>query len=588
MHCAVLRDLACPTKPAVWDARSELAKELDAGWLLSDLEEAEALYGHNILGFDLPALKKLYGFEYSGTVMDTSVLACLAYPNEHLKHLDFERKGFPKHLAGHQTLEAWGHRLGCHKGEFKGPWETCTQEMVDYCVQDTEVNLKLLEHLRTLKLSKQSVELEHAFADYLEEQRRRGVYFNIAKATALAAELKGKIEAVDRQLMPMIEMEWMEQDGENVCLRQSPMPSKPGPHWLEPYILPSTGEERIRFTKFNPGSDPQLARYFVLKYGWAPKDFTDKGRPSLVEKVLSALDFPEIKLLVERKVLDKRYGTIAKGPGSLLRHVTPSGRIHQRVKHNGAVTSRCTHSSPNFNLPRNTTAYGLRFRELFEPTPGMVLVGADASGLELRCLAHRIEPFDGGQYVETVTTGDVHAANQKAAGLKTRDQAKTFIYAFLYGAGDAKIGSIVGGGAQAGGKLRKRFLARTRGLQQLLDQLEPQVRRGYLIGMDGRRIPVRHRHAVLNTRLQSDGAVYMKQATVLFRRFMEEAGFPVGEGWWPVIHQHDEIQAECLPDLVDTLKAGMVKAFEKAGKVLKFRCPMTGEAIEGKSWADTH
>lgn len=159
--------------------------------------------------------------------------------------------------------------------------------------------------------------------------------------------------------------------------------------------------------------------------------------------MLASLPFPECKPLVDYLELLKIIGMLAEGKNGWLKLVGPDGRIHGRVITNGAVTGRCTHNSPNLAQIPARGQYGKHCRALFAAPPGQVMVGADASGLELRMLAHYLAAYDGGAYAKVLLEGDIHTANQHAAGLETRDNAKTFIYAFLYGAGDEKLGSIV-------------------------------------------------------------------------------------------------------------------------------------------------
>jgi DNA polymerase I-like protein with 3'-5' exonuclease and polymerase domains len=212
----------------------------------------------------------------------------------------------------------------------------------------------------------------------------------------------------------------------------------------------------------------------------------------------------------------------------------------------------------------------------------MSLVGVDAAGLELRCLAHYMARWDDGAFAKELLEGDIHTANQQAAGLETRNQAKSFIYAFLYGAGPAKLGSVVGGGYAEGKKLQQRFLTKVPALKMLKAAVETAAERGVIIGIDGRRLRIRSAHAALNTLLQSAGAIAMKQATVL----MSEQAAAYGAK--QVAHIHDEIQWE-VPDQHAEAWAVLCKdCITKAGEMLNFRCRLDGASRVGKTWADTH
>jgi DNA polymerase I-like protein with 3'-5' exonuclease and polymerase domains len=290
------------------------------------------------------------------------------------------------------------------------------------------------------------------------------------------------------------------------------------------------------------------------------------------------------ELVKEYLLLQKRIGQVE----SWLEALKPDGRVHGKVITNGAVTGRMTHSSPNMaQIPNAGSIYGHECRECWTVEDGNVLVGCDASGLELRMLAHYMKD-DG--YVRTVTEGsskdgtDVHTVNQRAAGLATRDNAKTFIYAFLYGAGDAKIGSIVGGSAKEGAKLKAKFLAQTPSLARLLERVKRTAATGAVPGLDGRRIWVRSEHAALNSLLQGAGAIVMKKALCLFHDKVKANKWPVKL----VVNVHDELQWETLPEFAEITGKACVESIEEAGKHFNLRCPVTGEYKIGRSWKETH
>jgi DNA polymerase I-like protein with 3'-5' exonuclease and polymerase domains len=219
---------------------------------------------------------------------------------------------------------------------------------------------------------------------------------------------------------------------------------------------------------------------------------------------------------------------------------------------------------------------------LFTAKEGHVLVGADASGLELRCLAHYLSPWDKGKYAKIVTEGDVHTANQEAAGLPSRADAKRFIYAWLYGAGDAKIGSIVNGSDRDGRRLKDNFMAKNPAVNYLTDGVRRKVKQyGFLKGLDGRKLPCRSPHSALNLLLQSAGAVIMKQALC---EFVQSAT----KEYEMHANVHDEVQFSCKKEDADTLGQQFVNAIKKAGEVLDFGCPLDGEYSIGHNWKETH
>jgi len=283
-------------------------------------------------------------------------------------------------------------------------------------------------------------------------------------------------------------------------------------------------------------------------------------------------------------MLGKRIAQIE----SWLEVVGADGRVHGRVITNGAVTGRMTHMKPNMaQIPNSGSPYGPECRQCWTVEEGNVLVGCDASGLELRMLAHYMKD-DG--YVRTVTEGsskdgtDVHTVNQHAAGLPTRDSAKTFIYAFLYGAGASKIGSIVGGSAKEGQRLIDRFMAGTPALKRLRDKVAVYAAKGFVPGLDGRKIWVRSEHAALNSLLQGAGAIVMKKALVLLDRRIKELGVNAKF----VANVHDEWQIECPEVYADVVGKVAVQSIIDAGLAYNLRCPLDGEYKVGRNWRETH
>ena len=218
-----------------------------------------------------------------------------------------------------------------------------------------------------------------------------------------------------------------------------------------------------------------------------------------------------------------------------------------------------------------------------------VLVGHDASGLELRMLAHYMNDD---KYTEAVLHGDIHTLNQEMAGLPSRDDAKTFIYAFNYGAGDAKIGSIIGKGAREGKAIKARFLAANPSLARLITNVTAASARGYLIGLDGRRVIMRRnpmngqiqKHKALNTLLQAAGSLVMKYSTIILNQLILDNGLSSIK----VLDMHDECQAECLPEEADLYGELAVRSIRDAGTLLGLNCPLDAEYKVGKTWADTH
>jgi DNA polymerase I-like protein with 3'-5' exonuclease and polymerase domains len=508
------------------------------------LDSVEKIIAHNGIFFDFPVLKKLWNIQAKKSqVIDTLVLSRLYNPS----------------LEDGHSLAAWGQRLGFPKGDFKDFDGGLTDEMLQYCKQDTLVTAKLYQHLeREMKddFSEKSKELEHQVAIIIAEQERNGFKLDERGATELLCSLKAKLEAIK------VEMESI----------FPPRIESGRTHKKTGKALPDI------ITPFNPGSRQQIAERLQEK-GWKPKKHTEKGSVIVDETTLEGIDIPEAKAIAEYLMLQKRIAQIE----SWLSAVESDGRVHGRVITNGAVTGRMTHMSPNMaQIPNSGAVYGPECRNLWIVEKGNRLVGIDASGLELRMLAHYMNDD---AYTSEVVSGDIHTANQKAAGLETRNQAKTFIYAFLYGAGSPKIGQIVGGGAKEGQNLITSFLRNTPKLKALREKVSRiYSQKGWLPGLDGRKLLVRSEHSSLNTLLQGAGAIVMKQALVLLSNRLKRE---------KIEHKfcanvHDEWQIETKEATADLVGQYGVWAIEEAGKVLTMRCPLSGEYRTGLTWRDTH
>ena len=314
--------------------------------------------------------------------------------------------------------------------------------------------------------------------------------------------------------------------------------------------------------------------------GWKPRKFTDTGQPVVDESVLSKItEIPEAKLISEYLLVQKRMAQVYTWLDSV---DDEDGRVHGYVNSNGAVTGRMTHSKPNLaQTPSTYSAYGTECRECWTVPEGKSLVGFDASGLELRMLAHYMDDKD---YTNEILNGDIHTANQKLAGLERRDQAKTFIYALLYGAGDGKLGTVVGGDAGDGAELRQRFMSNLPSFADLKLRVSSKARRGQLKGLDGRLLHIRSEHSALNTLLQGAGAIVMKKALVILDDYAQRWNLD----YHFVGNVHDEVQTEVKQGQEEKFGRLAVSCLEAAGLAFDLRCPLTGEYSYGKSWAETH
>lgn len=523
------------------------------------------IIGHNIIAYDVRVLNQLLGFDSSSVrLTDTLVLSRLFNPS----------------LEGGHSLREWGIRLKLHKGDYDD-WSQLTEEMVDYCVQDVEVTYATYNYL-TDKLNPfgdQSIELEHKVQEIIAGQIENGWLLDQKQAMDLLGTLyekKIELESTVRDTfkpLPVFVKEIIPKYKKDGSL------SNVGLKFLGDCIDLVGGQfSRIDYPEFNLGSRQQIGKYLQW-FGWKPQEFTETGQPIVDEKVLSNVkDIPEAQLIGEYLLVQKRIAQVE----SWMDAVESDGRVHGYVNAIGAVTGRMTHSSPNMaQVPAGYSPYGKECRSCWIVPKGYKLVGCDASGLELRMLAHYMNDA---AYTKEILHGDIHTANQTAAGLATRDQAKTFIYAFLYGAGDAKIGTITGGSARAGRRLKDKFLENTPALASLRDRVGTAANRGYLTGLDGRRLWVRSPHAALNTLLQSAGAVVMKKALTILDEYAKIYNIQ----YKFVGNIHDEIQAEVREDQAQQFGWLAVECIKAAGVKLNLRCPLDGDFKIGESWAQTH
>lgn len=565
------------------------------------MDEAGYLCGHNVVGFDLPALKKLYNYSPKPRILDTAITSRVMHSD--LRGMDMQRKDFPKEMWGSHSLNAWGHRMGgINKIAYEGNFERYDDDMKKYCERDVLVTYTLAQYLKALEPDVRMLSIEHGFAHIIRKQEMRGFCFDEARAmsfishlTQLRAEVKDKLQVM---FPPRVEemrtpKGWsLTLDGDVTIEAETKGKLKEmlkDMDMKQALVNQSVKlDNKTKAIPFNPGSRDQIAARLV-DLGWEPTERTPDGRIKIDESVLKKINHPAAKLLLEYLTVSKRLGQVAEGENGWMR-VVKKGRIHGKVNTNGAVTGRCTHSLPNLaQVPAVRATHGKTCRELFKAGDGYDLVGVDASGLELRCLAHYLAIYDGGVYAKNLIQDDIHTVNQKAAGLETRDQAKTFIYAFLYGAGDAKIGDIVGGSAKQGAALKKRFLAQLPALARLKKGVEEKAKRGgFLTGIDGRILPIRSEHSALNMLLQSAGAVVMKQALIKLHRDLTILGWGHGKQFAFVANVHDEFQAEVLPEKADLYGKMAVEAIRFAGDSLGFNCPLDGEYKVGRNWAETH
>jgi DNA polymerase I-like protein with 3'-5' exonuclease and polymerase domains len=517
-------------------------------------EEAKAagvtiFSGHNSIKFDWWVLKQVWGidlYSYFDVHIDTMVLSFLLRSNQKLHSLEMLAKEF---FAANDQ-----------KGKFTDFNGGFTEEMAVYCIQDVKLTHELLfvflRKIREGKWGHLSVWLEHEVAEIIAQQIRNGFLIDIQKAMMQYAEWVAEIRRIVDNAAKMFPPKAIQM------------------------------KTKVKYKPFNIASRPDCSERLIA-LGWLPTEFTNTGRPELNDDALeeiAALGYPIATEIA-------RYFKLSKAAAMVHNWTLEADedfRVHGGVKSNGAVTGRMTHQLPNLaNIPKKDEVIGPICRGLFMVPEGRRLVGADASGLELRMFAHYIKDPE---YTKELLEGDPHTFTKNAAGLDTRDQAKTFIYALLYGAQGLKIGSIklgTGGDREATKREGERLIASFGKALPGLPKLKEKLQKFYpkaVPGLDGRWIPIRSKHAALNSLLQGAGAVVMKMALVIAARQIVLEGLDA----LFVVNVHDEFQLECSEKDAPRVASICTEAITKAGEMLGVRCPLAGEAKIGHNWHDTH
>jgi len=506
------------------------------------LRKASLIVGHNIAMYDLPMLERKHG-PINTPYYDTLIVSRMMYPDK----LD--------HPLGGNSLTCWGTHLGLEKIDFHDFTEF-SPEMEKYCVRDVELVRSIYFRQRNFigKYPK-SIKLEHMLSRIIARQIDNGFGFDLDAADQFERDL----------LMEKVEIE------DNLCQIFPPIVEE---RWSD-----KTGKRlKDKVTHFNPASRQQIAMRLGEKYGWEPSK-TEKGNPKVDSAELKKLPWDEAKELVKYFDIIKLLGMVEDW---IYRATTSrDGRIHGNVNTQGTVTGRMTASQPNLQQVSGDS----RARSLFKPRDGWLQVGIDASGLEARLLANRMAVWDGGEFGRSVLHDDIHTVNQKKAGLPDRTSSKTFFYALIYGAGNEKIGKIIGKGSGAGKKIKERYLDEMPALKMLLKNCKFQVaKKGTLTLLDGREVPCRSAHKALNVQIQGDGAMIMKVAQTILNHLLK----PYEGRYNFMATVHDEWQLECDPAIAEEVGELGVRAIKEAGIRLGCVVDMDGEYRIGNNWADCH
>lgn len=413
------------------------------------------------------------------------------------------------------------------------------------------------------------VELEHKVAEILTKQQLHGWYFDERSAHELESELRSSLESLQeslRQRHPFVE------GGEFTPKRDLASRGYFG------------GCPFTRIKDLNPTSRDHIAWVMQKFYGWKPTQFTEQGKPVIDEVVLNEIGTPIASSFARCLELKKQLGMLTEGNNAWLK-LCQKDRIHHHCSV-ATNTHRCAHRNPNLaQVPSDE-----RFRRLFRATPGMVMVGADLSGIELRMFAHYLARYDGGRYGEILLNGDIHQVNADKIGI-SRKLVKTVTYAFLYGAGDQKIGLSydpqlpAAKAKKKGAEIRKAYLDAIDGLEDLVDAVKKKVETaGHVNSIDGRRIAVDGAHKSLNYLLQSGAGCIAKRWMVIANEQIKRLNIEAHQ----LAFVHDELQFECNPSQDDTLMFNLEYSAALAGEHYNLRIPIAAEASSGSTWADTH
>ena len=519
-------------------------------------KHAEKIVMHNGVGFDAPVLNRLARTNIRLPQIEDTLIMSQLYN--------------PERMNGH-SLDSWGKRLGYNKIEFHD-FSKFTNEMLTYCKRDVELTHKVYNHLKLegKNFSDYSLRLEHDIRSIVSKQEKNGFYLDQQKAMELRAKLEDQAEDIEKNV------------------HKTFPPLKREEEFVPKVNNKTRGYEKgvpftkVSYEKFNLASRKQIAERLMM-LGWKPDKFTDKNSPIVDEGVLSKItNIPEAKLIAKYLLLKKRTSQIS----SWLDEVSnTTGRVHGRVLTLRCVSGRMSHNSPNMaQVPATYSPFGKECREVWttDKPDTHVIFGTDASGLELRMLAHYIDTPD---YTNEILNGDIHTKNMNMAGLTDRDQAKTFIYAFLFGAGAKKISTIVGSkDLTLGKKLIDKFLSELPRLKSFRSQVEEAAQSGKVRGLDGRLFNVRSAHKAVNTIIQGAGAIACK---VWLRNMMKHV-YKKGLDVKLIASIHDEYQFEVNKNDIQSMGEVVKLSIKETTEQLNLKCPLDAEFKTGSSWADTH
>lgn len=507
--------------------------------------------GHNSIDYDSYIIEKLWGYKIPVSKQtDTLVLSRLCDPV----------------MDGH-SLDAWGKRLGFPKIEFSD-WSAYSDEMKTYCKQDVTITEQVLLHLRReMKgFSDKSIRLEHSMQYIVSEQKRNGFLLDKDVAMQIYTGAKAEADRIEQAVLeffpPIVTERYSEKTGKRL---------------------------KDHVEEFNLGSPAQVVKR-LNEIGWKPYVKTKSGNSwKICQENLDTIPDtapPPVRDLKKWKILETRWKT-AK---DWLERMDVEGRVHGQVILPGAVTHRAAHQGPNMaNIPSISDERGLsglfayECRQAWTVPRGYRLCGTDASGIQLRVLAHYMNDPT---YTKTLLEGDIHTFNKEALGefCKDRPTAKTFIYAWLLGAGVAKVAQILGCTYQQAEWSMENFLRSIPALKELKRKAAMAAQRGYLVGLDGRRLGIESEHKSLSVYLQGGETVIMRLSNVLWYNQAKKDKLDFRQVAWV----HDEWQTEVLEQHAEIIGQMQVQSIRDAGLAFNLNCPLDGEYKIGGNWAETH
>lgn len=562
------------------------------------LREADVIIGHNIIDFDIPFIEKVTGIDVvgDGKVIDTVICSRLLKPDM---------------LAGH-SLSAWGKRLGHEKMDFRaalieaGALEPASPKgseflqfhplMLPYMQTDVEVTEHVLRAVLAIAQKEWAMDevkftnslpfrLEHETQRLLSKQARTGWLFDVKRAKWFLRRVNQIIDIIDEKVVPQLPKH-IKARGNPVQrpVLKSGQPSKAVVDWYG-YEAGNVAGPFTRIEVCTPSlqSDKQL-KEALIKLGWRPTEFTDTGGPRLTEDSLVKWGGRTGEMIAKRMMYKHRRGLVE----GLLAAVREDGRVGAGGIAQGAVTGRVTHRVVA-NIPRYTSPCGKTIRSLFRAPEGRVLVGCDAAGIELRCLAHYLGDDE---VTREILEGDIHQKNADAVQVD-RNCVKTLTYAWLYGAGDEKLGSTLldstgdkewAGTKEEGSIARAKFIE-SMNAESLIERVSAMAAMGHIKAIDGRRIPIRSEHAALNTLLQACGALIMKMAYCKLGGFLENNPHIPAK---LLCFYHDEYTVETTPEYADYVGRLMSRCIVWAGEVLELSVPLAGDPQVGLNWKEIH